>query len=187
MTEKTDLKLLARALAFASLKHKNHKRKDCDKTPYINHPIALMNLLVNGAGITDPEILSAALLHDTVEDTNATFEELTEAFGEPIAGIVEEVTDDNTLPKAERILALIDRAPHLSTEAKAVKLADKICNLRDVIESPPHGWPLERRKEYFALGEKVIDELRGEWPVLEGIFDTRYKRRAPTLPRLFNI
>ena len=67
MTEKTDLKLLARALAFAALKHKNHKRKDCDKTPYINHPIALMNLLVNGAGITDPEILSAALLHDTVE------------------------------------------------------------------------------------------------------------------------
>ena len=146
-----------------------------------------MNLLANGAGITDPEILCAALLHDTVEDTNATLEELTEAFGASIAGIVEEVTDDKSLPKAERKLAQIDHAPHLSTKAKAVKLADKICNLRDVIESPPHWWPLDRRQQYFTWGWKVIDGLRGEWLILEGIFDKQYKRRAPTLPRLFNI
>ncbi len=121
------------------------------------------------------------------KDTNTTLEELTEAFGAPIAGIVEEVTDDKSLPKAERKLAQIDHAPHLSTKAKAVKLADKICNLRDVIESPPHGWSLERRQQYFAWGGEVIDGLRGEWPELEGIFDQQYKRRAPAFPRLFNI
>jgi len=145
MTEKTDLQLLARALAFAALKHKNQKRKDCDETPYINHPIALTNLLVNGTGITDAETLCAALLHDTVEDTDTTEAELVEAFGEAVAGIVMEVTDDRSLPKVERKLAQIDHAPYLSTKAKAVKLADKICNLRDVIESPPLGWSLERR------------------------------------------
>ena len=187
MTEKTDLQLLAKALAFAALKHKNQKRKDCDKTPYINHPIALTNLLVNGAGITDTEILCAALLHDTVEDTNTTLEELSGAFGASIAGIVAEVTDDKSLPKGDRKLAQIDHAPHRSTKAKAVKLADKICNLRDVIESPPHGWSLERCQQYFAWGEKVIDGLRGERPELEGIFDQQYKRRAPALRRLFNI
>jgi len=187
MIEKTDLQLFTNVLAYAAHQHRNHKRKDIEKTPYINHPIAVANLLVNEAGITDPEILCSALLHDTVEDVGVTREQLTKAFGATISGIVMELTDDKSLPKVERKQAQVDHAPHLSTKAKAVKLADKICNLRDVIESPPLGWSLERRQQYFAWGEKVIDGLRGEWLELERIFDQQYKRRAPALRRLFNI
>jgi guanosine-3',5'-bis(diphosphate) 3'-pyrophosphohydrolase len=177
MTKISDLQLLTNAMAFAADKHKDHRRKDENSSPYINHPIALVNLLVNEGGITDPETLSAALLHDTVEDTDTTKTELVEAFGEAIAGIVMEVTDDRSLPKAERKRAQVAHAPHLSVKAKAVKLADKTCNLRDVSENPPHDWSLERRQQYFDWGREVIDGLRGDWPELEIVFDQQYQRK----------
>ena len=181
MIEKSNIQILIKALAFASHKHKDQRRKDQGASPYINHPIALTNLLVNEAGITDSEILCAALLHDTVEDTETTPEELIEAFGATIAGIVMEVTDDRSLPKAVRKQAQVDHAPHLSTKAKAVKLADKTCNLRDVTESPPHWWPLERRQQYFEWGRKVIGGLRGEWPELEAMFDQQYQAKPSAI------
>jgi guanosine-3',5'-bis(diphosphate) 3'-pyrophosphohydrolase len=181
MTDKSDLQMLIKALAFASHKHKDQRRKDQGASPYINHPIALTNLLVNEGGITDAEILCAALLHDTVEDTETSPEELTEAFGASISGIVMEVTDDKSLPKTERKRIQVEHAPHLSTKAKAVKLADKTCNLRDVVESPPHWWPLERRQQYFKWGKQVIDGLRGEWPDLEAAFDQQYERKPSTI------
>jgi len=177
MIEESDLQLFIKALAFASHKHKDHRRKDQAASPYIGHPIALVNLLANEGGITDPEILCAALLHDTVEDTKTSSEELTEAFGASISGIVMEVTDDRSLPKAERKQTQVDHAPHLSVKAKAVKLADKTCNLRDVAKNPPHWWTLERRQQYFDWGKRVIDGLRGDWPELEAFFDQQYQAR----------
>jgi guanosine-3',5'-bis(diphosphate) 3'-pyrophosphohydrolase len=177
MTEKPDLQLLMKALSFAAHKHRDQKRKDQEATPYINHPITVASVLVNEGGITDLDILCAALLHDTVEDTETTPDELIGAFGETIGGIVMEVTDDRTLPKAERKQTQVDHAPHLSIKAKAVKLADKTCNLRDVNNSPPHWWSLERRQEYFDWGKRVIDGLRGNWPELEAAFDEQYQRR----------
>jgi len=177
MTKKSDLQLLIKALSFAAHKHRFQKRKDEEATPYINHPIAVASVLINGGGITDSEILCAALLHDTVEDTETLPEELTETFGSSISGIVMEVTDDRSLPKAERKQTQVDHAPHLSTKAKAVKLADKTCNLRDVAENPPHWWPLERRQQYFDWGKRVIDGLRGDWPELEALFDQQYQVR----------
>ena len=176
MTEISDLQLLTKALSFAAHKHRYQKRKDLDASPYINHPIALTGVLVNEGGITDTEILCAALLHDTVEDTDTTEAELVEAFGEAIAGIVMEVTDDKSLPKPERKRAQVAHAPHLSVKAEAVKVADKTCNLRDVIASPPHWWPLERRKEYFEWGREVIDGVKGSWPELEAAFDHQYRK-----------
>lgn len=181
MTEKSDIQMLIKALAFASYKHKDQRRKDQSASPYINHPIALANLLVNEGGITDAEILCAALLHDILEDTETTPEELIEAFGASIGSIVMEVTDDKSLSKAERKQAQIAHAPHLSTKARAVKLADKTCNLRDVIESPPRRWRLERRQQYFEWGKTVIDGLRGEWSKLEVLFDQQYERKPSEL------
>src|SRR5713101_8757667 len=131
---KGDLTLLLKALAFAAHKHRDQRRKDAQASPYINHPIALADVLVNEGGVTDVEVLCAALLHDTVEDTATTHEELANAFGSRIARIVAEVTDDKTLPKAERKRLQIEHAPSISREAKLVKLADKLCNLRDVAE-----------------------------------------------------
>ena len=171
------LVLIIRATAFAADKHRNQRRKDAEASPYINHPIALANVLAHEASIEDPAVLAAALLHDTIEDTATTAQELDLAFGSEIASIVVEVTDDKSLPKAERKQAQIEHAPYLSTSAKLVKLADKICNLRDVSDYPPADWPLDRRREYFDWARQVIDGLRGTHSQLEAIFDAEYARR----------
>jgi GTP diphosphokinase / guanosine-3',5'-bis(diphosphate) 3'-diphosphatase len=171
---KGELALLLKALAFAAHKHRDQRRKDAEASPYINHPIALADVLVNEGGVTDVEVLCAALLHDTVEDTATTHEELVDAFGSRIARIVAEVTDDKTLPKAERKRLQVEHAARLSPEAKLVKLADKISNLRDVASHPPAHWDLPRRREYFDWAKNVVDRLRGVHPRLEAAFDLAY-------------
>lgn len=168
---------LIRALAFAAHKHRDQRRKDAQASPYINHPIALADVLANEAGVDDVNVLCAAILHDTVEDTETTPEELAQHFGQTICDIVLEVTDDKALAKADRKQAQIDHAPHISPEAQLVKLADKICNLRDMIDAPPAEWPLERRQQYFDWAKQVIDGLRGRDAKLEALFDAAYARK----------
>lgn len=168
---RNDISILVSAAAFAAEKHRNQRRKDADASPYINHPIALANVLTNEAGITDVLTIAAALLHDTIEDTDTTAEELRIHFGDEIAAIVLEVTDDKSLPKAERKRLQIEHAPHLGQQAKQVKLADKICNLRDIRRTPPADWPLERQREYFDWARRVVDGLRGTHSGLEALFD----------------
>jgi len=164
---KGELALLLKALAFAAHKHRDQRRKDAEASPYINHPIALADVLVNEGGVTDYEVLCAALLHDTVEDTATTHEELVDAFGSRIARMVAEVTDDKQLPKQERKRLQIEHAPHLSEGAKQIKLADKISNVRDVTHRPPAKWSLERRKEYLDWTEQGVSGLRGSNPTLD--------------------
>lgn len=168
---------LIQALAFAATKHRDQRRKDAAASPYINHPIALANVLANEAGIDDERVLIAAILHDTVEDTETTEQELAREFGQEVAGIVLEVSDDKTLPVAERKRLQIEHAAALSRRAKLVKLADKICNLRDVANNPPTGWPVTRKREYFDWAKAVVDNLRGAHPGLESIFDESYRNR----------
>ena len=176
-TSERDLALLFRALAFAAHKHRDQRRKDAEASPYINHPIALAEVLAGEGGIADAEVLAAALLHDTIEDTATTADELRAEFGARIAAMVEEVTDDQSLPKADRKRLQIEHAPALSAGAKLVKLADKICNLRDVADRPPAKWDLQRRQEYFEWAKRVIDGLRGAHPGLETAFDAAYLRK----------
>ena len=171
------MKQLMTALTFAADKHKNQRRKDADASPYINHPIALVNLLLNEAGVEDQRVLIAAILHDTIEDTDTTEQELVKHFGKDVADIVLEVTDDKALPKAERKRLQIEHAAHISRRAKLVKLADKICNLRDISASPPAGWSVDRKREYFDWAKSVVDELRGVHPGLEHLFDKTYEAR----------
>jgi guanosine-3',5'-bis(diphosphate) 3'-pyrophosphohydrolase len=166
-----EISLILKALEFAALKHRDQRRKDAQASPYINHPIALANVLAREGEVTDPVVLAAALLHDTLEDTQTTPAELRDSFGETVARIVEEVTDDKTLPKAERKRRQVEHAESLSREAKLVKLADKICNVRDVAAHPPAKWDLARRREYFDWAKEVIDQIRGIHPVLERKFD----------------
>jgi len=160
-----------RAVAFAAAKHRSQRRKDAVASPYINHPIALVNVLSNEGGITSEIVLCAAMLHDTIEDTETTAEELNAMFGTEITSVVLEVTDDKSLQKRERKQLQIDHAP-------LVKLADKICNLRDILASPPQGWSLERKQEYFDWAEKVIAGVRGTNADLEAIFDGILARRG---------
>ena len=166
-----------KAAAFAAEKHRDQRRKDAEASPYINHPIALANVLVNEGGVTDSNVICAALLHDTIEDTETTEAELRAAFGDEITDIVLEVTDDKSLEKHVRKQAQIDHAPHISAQAKLVKLADKICNLRDILASPPAGWSTERKREYFDWAAKVVDGVRGVNPALEAAFDEVSARR----------
>jgi guanosine-3',5'-bis(diphosphate) 3'-pyrophosphohydrolase len=177
MTTDSDTMFILRVTAFAAQKHRVQRRKDAEASAYINHPIALAHLLASEAGVTDRTVLAAALLHDTVEDTETTADELVAVFGAKIASTVMEVTDDTTLPKAERKRQQIVQAARISGPAKLVKLADKIANLRDINASPPAGWTLERKREYFDWAKQVIDELRGVHPRLEALFDAEHSRR----------
>lgn len=173
----TDLGLILASLEFAARKHRDQRRKDTNASPYINHAIALAGVLCIEARITDPVVIASAILHDTVEDTDTTRQELGSAFGEQIAAIVMEVTDDKTLRKSVRKRLQVEYAASLSHEAKLVKLADKICNIRDMNACPPAGWELERRREYFDWAKSVVDQLRGTHSVLERLFDDAYRQR----------
>jgi len=171
------LSVLVKAMAFAAQKHKDQRRKDEAGSPYINHPVQLVDVLVHEGGVTDLPTIVAAMLHDTVEDTDATPEEIELVFGVDVRVIVEEVTDDKSLGRQACKQHQIDKAPFLSDEARAVKLADKICNLRDIASNPPAGWPLARRQAYFDWAKQVIDGLRGAHPTLEAVFDEVYLLR----------
>jgi GTP diphosphokinase / guanosine-3',5'-bis(diphosphate) 3'-diphosphatase len=172
-----EARLLIDALAFAADKHRTQRRKDPEASPYINHPIALARVLSVEGRVRDVKVLAAAVLHDTLEDTKTTYEELHERFGPVIAGIVREVTDDKTLLPAERKRLQIEHAGELSHRARLVKLADKISNLRDLTLNAPSEWSLQRRRDYFDWAKKVIDRVRGTNKKLERAFDDAYAGR----------
>jgi guanosine-3',5'-bis(diphosphate) 3'-pyrophosphohydrolase len=171
-----------RALQFAAHHHRHQRRKDAEATPYINHPITLAHLLSATAGVTDPVVLAAALLHDTVEDTAATLADLEQQFGPEVAAVVAQVTDDKSLPKAVRKQHQIDHAPHLCDRAKLVKLVDKIANLQDLAQSPPQGWTVDRQRDYCHWAKQVVDQLRGTHAELETLFDQTYQGAIAALP-----
>ncbi len=172
------------ALSFAADKHRHQRRKDKAQTPYINHPIAVAHILLNEADVTDESVLIAALLHDTVEDTETTFAEIEQAFGRTVCGLVSEVTDDKTLPKAQRKQAQIDHAKTLSDRARLIKLADKTANLRDIVTATPAGWSAERIDDYLEWGKAVIAQIRGTHSQLETLFDQAYEQGKATVEGL---
>lgn len=178
MPRKTDdLGLILKAVQFAAHKHKEQRRKDVKATPYINHPINLADVLHCEGGVSDPIVIAAALLHDTIEDTETTYDELRGMFGKQVADVVAEVTDTKFVSKPVRKRLQVARAGHASERARLVKLADKICNLRDMLGSPPAGWSLARRQKYFDWAKEVVDQARGVNPRLERIFERLYRQR----------
>jgi (p)ppGpp synthase/HD superfamily hydrolase len=162
---------LLHAAQFAAERHWEQKRKDVRRTPYINHPIEVAALLADAGGVTDVELLSAALLHDTVEDTETSPEEIGEAFGAAVRTLVAEVTDDKSLPKARRKELQVENGPHKSDRAKQLKLADKICNIRSIDADSPAGWECQRKTEYLDWSVRVIAGCRGVNLALERLFD----------------
>jgi guanosine-3',5'-bis(diphosphate) 3'-pyrophosphohydrolase len=157
----SDLPKLLQAISFAAKKHSPQKRKGADGEPYINHPVEVANLLANVGKIKDIDILIAAVLHDTIEDTETSAEEITNLFGAEVCGMVLEVTDNKSLPKAERKQKQIEHAPHLSTGAKQIKLGDKISNIRDVTENEKNRIRRMGRKSHrrFAGNERRSRKL----------------------------
>jgi GTP diphosphokinase / guanosine-3',5'-bis(diphosphate) 3'-diphosphatase len=182
----TPLARVVDAIAFAADAHRNQRRKDEALTPYINHPVALVQVLAVEAGVEAADVLCAAALHDYLEDCcggadQPTVEEgrriLEARFGPAVQAYVDAVTDDKALPKAERKRRQVEHAAHIPHGARLVKLADKTCNLRDIAASPPADWSQQRRREYFDWARTVVDRIRGTHPGLEALFDAAWQRR----------
>lgn len=175
-SEHPNLSRVLQAIEFGARKHRDQRRKNTTQEPYINHPIRVSATLA--AGGAEEDVIIAALLHDTVEDTDCNLDEIADAFGHRVADIVGEVTDDKTLPKMERKRLQIEHAPHLSREAKLIKLSDKLDNLFDLVKRTPLGWTPDRVDSYFLWAEKVIAGLRGTSADLEQRLDDVLAQRA---------
>jgi (p)ppGpp synthase/HD superfamily hydrolase len=181
--------LFLSAVKFSAHKHRNQRRKGTEASPYINHPITVAEMLWSVGKVRDMNTLVAAILHDTIEDTDTKPEEIETLFGSAVLSLVQECTDDKSLPKAERKRLQILNAPHKSTAAKQIKLADKTSNVRDITNSPPADWSLQRRFEYLDWAENVVLGLRGANAELEKHFDetiqkarTKIAEESATLP-----
>lgn len=171
MFEASDITLILKALHFAAIKHRTQHRRD-GETPYINHPIEVAEVLGTEGNVRDAELLAAALLHDTLEDTETTAEEIQTLFGAQILAWVEEVSDDKTLSKHERKRLQIVHSQASSVGAKQIKISDKICNVRDLTQRPPLDWSLERKVQYLQWCDAVMVGLRGCNPLLDSFYDT---------------
>lgn len=172
-----DMQIVVRALDFAARKHRDQRRKDPYGSPYINHPIALMHVLSEEAGVTDAHLLAVAALHDTIEDTDTTFEELIRVFGEEISKTVLELTDDKSLPKPDRKKRQIEYASRISHAGAIVLLADKVCNLRDIARIPPPDWTLQQKRNFFDWAREVVENLPPVNETLEALFEDAYRLR----------
>lgn len=149
--------------------HATQRRKGAAQEPYINHLLEVAALVAAGGG--DQDTIIAALLHDAIEDQKISPETIAAKFGEHVAGVVLEVTDDKSLPKEARKAAQIASANHKSHPAKLIKLADKISNVRSVAASPPVDWSNQRRRDYMEFCTAVVNECRSTSPMLEAEFD----------------
>jgi len=177
LTETLDSAPVRRILAaacFAAEKHAQQKRKGRIQEPYINHLIEVAELIASSGSRLDTELIMAAFLHDTVEDTGTTLDELEQRFGSGVAALVAEVTDDKSLPKEIRKSLQVENAHKQSERAQTLKLADKISNLRAILASPPVGWSLERKRQYFEWAQAVVSRLPSPNRVLKEEFDRLY-------------
>lgn len=168
---------LISALAFAAERHRDQRRGDVEASPYINHPIALAKLLSSEAGIDDEKVLVAAVLHNTLEGTETTAEELASRFGDDVAAIVLEVSNDESLLKARYKRRQVELASTISRRAKLVRLAARIADMRDAATRPSADEDLQRRRDYFDRAKAEVDEFRGTHQTLERLFDEAFRRR----------
>ena len=185
---RTGAGLLADAYDFAARAHVHQRRKGAAGEPYINHLTEVVALLARSGRGNDTDLLIAGVLHDAVEDCGIALSDIAKQFGGGVASIVDEVTDDKSLPKLERKARQVAEAPHKSTSARLLKLADKTSNLRSLVNSPPADWTTRRVSEYADWAEKVVAGCRGLDPYLEEQFDdallaaraTQKKQKAKT-------
>ncbi len=164
------------AAMFAAEKHAAQKRKGAAAEPYINHLIEVAQLIAGSSEWLDTNLVMAGILHDTIEDTGTTAEELERVFGSDIAALVVEMTDDKSQPKEVRKTSQVESAPHKSVRAQVIKLADKISNLRSLLASPPATWSTERKREYLAWSHQVVSTLSAPNPILKAEFDRTYAK-----------
>jgi (p)ppGpp synthase/HD superfamily hydrolase len=162
---------LLRAAQFAAECHAAQRRKGARSEPYVNHLIEVAAILADVAGDRDPNLLVAALLHDSIEDVGVTREEIAARFNDDVAELVWLVTDDKSLEKHVRKQLQVDNAPHKPTRAQWLKIADKTSNLRAIRDSPPPEWTSDRCREYLAWARRVVSAFPDPHPVLLAQFE----------------
>jgi GTP diphosphokinase / guanosine-3',5'-bis(diphosphate) 3'-diphosphatase len=169
------VQLILSAARFAAEKHAQQRRKGENGEPYFNHLLEVAELIAASSPELDVELMMAAFLHDTVEDTGVTLQELEQRFGKDVAALVAEVTDDKSLPKEIRKQLQVEHTPDKSPRAQTLKLADKISNLRAIISSPPVGWSRERKQQYFEWARQVVSGIGSPNEFLKSEFDKAYR------------
>lgn len=172
----SDLARIHAAARFAAIRHADHRRKDARQQPYINHLIEVAELLSRAVGDSDPDLIMAGYLHDTIEDVGVTYDQLVAMFNEDVATLVREVTDNKNLSREDRKRIQVERAATISRRGQWLKLADKISNVRSMIDSPPAAWPRERRLDYVTWAGKVVAALTEPHPYLITEFDQVHQR-----------
>ncbi|MBM4118384.1 bifunctional (p)ppGpp synthetase/guanosine-3',5'-bis(diphosphate) 3'-pyrophosphohydrolase [bacterium] len=175
---KEDIVRMAKAIDFAARAHAPQRRKGEAEEPYVNHLAEVALLVAEATQGADASLVIAAYLHDTIEDREVMHETLVAEFGQDVADLVREVTDDKSLKKEERKRLQIEHARSASPRAKHLKLADKISNLNSILSSPPAEWSAERKREYFDWAAQVVAGCRGVNSWLEARFDAACARRA---------
>jgi (p)ppGpp synthase/HD superfamily hydrolase len=178
-----DLTRIMQAADAAARWHVDQRRKGQAAEPYINHLLEVACLVTTATDGREPDVVIAALLHDAVEDQGIAIEQIAGAYGRKVADIVAEVTDDKSLPKAERKRLQVETAAHKSREARLIKLADKTSNLRAIANSPPPDWSLERRLDYIRWAGEVVVQIRGTSPWLEQQFDVASRQAEQSATR----
>jgi (p)ppGpp synthase/HD superfamily hydrolase len=176
----SDLQRILAAACFAAEKHAGQKRKGRAAEPYINHLIEVAELVAAACPVLDVNLVMAAFLHDTIEDTGVTAQELERRFGSDVTALVLEATDDKSLPKETRKALQVESAPYKSVRAQALKLADKISNLRSLLASPPAEWSPERKREYSEWARRVVSGFASPNPLLLAEFEKVYAQLAKT-------
>lgn len=186
------IELFGVACKFAAEKHRTQVRKNERNTPYFSHPshcaLLVQHILAKSqfawygefiedeTGEFDKNVIVACLLHDTVEDTDTTYQELVDTFGRKIADIVMECTDDKSLPKVERKKLQIEHAKTASLEAKLVKMADKYSNLSDLLTNPPTTWSKDVIVGYWNWSFAVVSRMRGTNAIFDSLFDDLFEK-----------
>jgi len=169
--QEDELGRLLTAVKFSAVKHRKQRRKGIEEHAYVTHPIQVAEIMWNVGGVRDLDVIIAGLLHDTIEDTDTTADEISEKFGASVADMVLEVSDDKSLEKSVRKQLQIEHAAHASHGAKQIKLADKITNIYDIQNNPPAKWDVARKSTYITWACDVVAGLRGANPALEALFD----------------
>jgi (p)ppGpp synthase/HD superfamily hydrolase len=181
--ELKSVQAILQAASFAAEKHAAQRRKGAAAEPYVNHLLEVAHLISTALSEPDTNLVIAALLHDVIEDSGVTRDEVAERFGADVAELVVEVTDDKALPKAERKRLQIVNAPKKSVRAQVIKLADKISNVRAILSSPPADWSVQRKREYFEWAKQVVDGLTAPNQKLKAEFERLYgQARSLGLP-----
>jgi GTP diphosphokinase / guanosine-3',5'-bis(diphosphate) 3'-diphosphatase len=183
---KENLNKIFDALEFASFRHRFQKRKGAGGIPYINHPVEVTNLLLKTIENPSEKLLIAALLHDVIEDTDTSEEDIRSSFGDEVLQLVKEVTDDMHLPRKERKRLQIVHSGALSPEAKYIKIADKACNVKDIINTR-HYWTKQDKISYIEWAIRVVDQMHGTHRDLETVFFNNVREAQEKLKHDFDI